>query len=66
MRRRLKAGQVWEWTWDEHTELHLLLYREQLDDQSDEWRTFRLDVGELWRVDFLNSRTDAHVWKRIA
>jgi hypothetical protein len=66
VRRRLKAGQVWEWSWDGRVEQHLLLERLKRDKQSEEWRSFRLDVGALWTVSFLLDGDEHGAWLRFS
>ncbi len=65
MRRRLKAGHVWEWSYPNHSELHLLLERLKRGKQSEEWRSFRLDVGALWTVSFLLDGSEHGAWQRF-
>jgi len=66
MKRRLEIGQVWEWSWDGRVEQHLLLWKEFSDDQEEEWRTFRLDSGDLASASFLNEWSDGNAWTKLS
>ncbi len=67
VKRRLKAGQVWEWSWNDRVEQHLLLKRVYRDQgYMEEWQSFRIDNGKLWTVSFSINDDDDSTWQKIS